>query len=147
LPDNQKVKVTLRQGAAEVTAEGTINDLIAQLDSLASLVRDASEKLQEDDEIKEGGVSESQTSEEISAIDIPAIKPTKSTTDNLRLLFSTPWGKKQRTLGEIMKALEVNAVPDNTSNVNRYLTRLVQAGFLRRLQKEGKWAYFQIPQQ
>ena len=51
-----------------------------------------------------------------------------------------------RTVAEVVKALEVNAVPDSVPAVNVYLTRLVQIGILRRIRKEGKWAYFKLPE-
>jgi len=49
-------------------------------------------------------------------------------------------------VAEVVKALEVNAVPDSVPAVNVYLTRLVQIGILRRIRKEGKWAYFKLPE-
>ena len=88
------------------------------------------------------------STEEISktpTADIPAIKPTKRTMENLETLFSTPWGKTPRPIAEVMKALEVNAAPDQWSSVAVYMTRLVQKGVLRRIEKDGKWAYFKIP--
>lgn len=76
---------------------------------------------------------------------IPVIKPSKKTMENLELLFNTPWGRTPRSVAEVMKALEVNAVPDQPSKVALYLARLVSRGKLRRIEKEGKWVYFQVP--
>jgi hypothetical protein len=45
-----------------------------------------------------------------------------------------------------MKALEVNAAFDRIESVNVYLVRLVKRGTVRRIQKEGKWAYFKVPE-
>jgi predicted transcriptional regulator len=45
-----------------------------------------------------------------------------------------------------MKALEINAVSDTANAVNIYLTRLVKRGILRRIEKEGKWAYLKLPE-
>lgn len=89
-----------------------------------------------------------QTGEEappISAEGIPVIKPTKRTIANIELLLATPWGRTPRTASEIMRALEVNAVPDTPEKVRVYLGRLVSSAKLARIDKEGKFAYFKRP--
>lgn len=88
------------------------------------------------------------TEEEVagtSATDIPVIKPTKKTIENLALLFGTPWGRTPRSLAEAARALEVNAVPDRIVIISNNLIRLVKRGSLRRILKDGKWVYFSIP--
>jgi len=80
----------------------------------------------------------------VSTSDIPTIRPSKSTTENLINIFQTPWGRQPRTLAEVIKALETNAVPDTPEKVSVYLARLVKKGFLRRIEKDGKWAYFHV---
>lgn len=76
---------------------------------------------------------------------IPAITASKSTIANIQSLFDTTWGRTPRTLAEVVKALEINGVPDRASSISRDLRRLVQRGFLRRIEKEGKYSYFRLP--
>jgi hypothetical protein len=81
----------------------------------------------------------------ISTAEIPVIKPTKKTIANIEQLFETTWGRTPRLASEVMKALEVNSAPDTPEKVRVYLGRLFSSGKLRRLEKEGKYAYFRPP--
>jgi hypothetical protein len=143
------IKLVIRRKGFKVFTEGTIASIYKEIDSLADFTDEVAEKLEVPEESPmeeaEPPVSREEV-EKIPTADIPAIKSSKSTTENLALLFDTPWGRTPRTLAEIMKALEVNAVPDKTSSVNVYLRRLVQKGALRRLEKEGKYVYFKLPE-
>lgn len=129
------VRLTVKQGGLEITAEAPVGRLLAELDGLAELFKNALEKF------SVGGLPQREREEEY-----PSIKPSKSTTDNLQALFNTAWGQTPRSLAEVSKALEVNGVPDSPSNVTVYLKRLVAKGFLRRILKNGKYYYYKIPE-
>ena len=142
------IKLVVKGKGFEISAEGTISSLGRELDALAEFRDKVAEKL----EIVEEGpevIPEAMPSAEEVAItptaDIPVIKPSKSTMGSLESLFNTPWGRTPRFVSEVMKALEVNAVYDSRSSVTVYLTRLVRRGKLRRIEKQGKWAYFKPP--
>jgi hypothetical protein len=144
-----QIKLIVRRKGFDIFTKGTISSIYKELDALSKFTNEVAQKLGmvEEAPITEGEVTT--TVEEVAKIptaDIPAIKPSKKTIDNLESLFSTPWGRTPRTLAEIMKALEVNAIPDKMSSVNVYLTLLIQRGKLRRIEKEGKWAYFKLPE-
>ena len=143
------VKLVIRRKGFKIFAEGTISSIYKELDSLVDFTDKVAEKLEVAEEIviEEAGPQVSREEvEKIPTTDIPAIKSSKSTTENLMSLFDTPWGRTPRTLAEIMKALEVNAVPDKVTSVNVYLRRLIQRGLLRRIEKEGKYVYFRLPE-
>jgi len=145
---NMPIKLVVRRKGFKILTEGTISSIYKELDALAEFTGNVAEKLEISDE--EPAEPESAISpEEVAKVpttDIPAIKPTKRTIESLESLFDTPWGRTPRSLPEIMKALEVNAVYDRVQSVNVYLVRLVQRGVLRRIEKEGKWAYFKVPE-
>ena len=155
IPDKKSdlvVKVIIRRSGFEIAAKGTIASLSTEINSIAEFADLVSEKLSreqiptaEEEAEAETPVSHEEV-EKIPTADIPAIKSSKSTMDNLSALFDTPWGRTPRTLAEVMKALEVNAIPDKVQVVNVYMTRLVQRGKLRRLEKEGKYVYFKLPE-
>jgi predicted transcriptional regulator len=75
----------------------------------------------------------------------PSIKAASSTTENITALFETPWGRNPRTVADVIKALETNAVPDNPDSVATYLARLVKKQILRRVRKAGKYQYYKVP--
>ena len=75
----------------------------------------------------------------------PMIKASRSTMDNVQSLFETLWGQRPRTVADVLKALEANAVPDTTTSVAVCLMRLVKRHVLRRTQKSGKWQYYKLP--
>ena len=125
----------------ELSTVGDLPSLESQLDKIFSFVEKLNEKF---------GIepTEIPTEEELSSVvteDVPAIKPTRSTTENIRLLFASDWGKKPRTLAEVLKALEINTVPDKAPSVNVALNRLVNTGLLRRIERDGLYHYFKLP--
>jgi len=143
------IKLVVKRKGFEISAEGTISSIGRELDALANFTDKVAEKLEIAEEISIAEAEPLPSAEEVSktpTADIPVIKPSRKTMENLESLFNTPWGKTPRSVAEVIKALEVNAVPDRASSVNIYLTRLVQRGILRRIEKEGKWAYFRLPE-
>lgn len=147
------VKLLIKRKGYEIATEGTIEKLSTEIEALASFAEAVTENLDTGETETEPQAEEAEVElpvskedvEKIPTSDIPAIKSSKSTIENISSLFDTPWGKTPRTLAEIMKALEVNAVPDKIQSVNVYMRRLVQRGALRRLDKEGKYVYFKLP--
>lgn len=143
------VKLVVRRKGFEISTEGTISSISKQLDALTEFTDKVAEKLEIIEEVPLAEPEVVPSAEEIAktpTADIPVIKASKSTIDNLDSLFSTPWGRTPRSFAEIMKALEINAVPDRSGAISRDLYRLVQKGKLRRIEKEGKWAYFKLPE-
>jgi len=142
------VKLVVRRRGFEISTEGTISSIYKELDALTEFTDKVAEKLEIIEEVPPVEPEAIPSAEEIAKMptaDIPVIKASRSTIENLDSLFSTPWGRTPRSFAEIMKALEVNAVPDRSGAISRDLYRLVQKGKLRRIEKEGKWAYFKLP--
>ena len=134
------VKVVLRVGDNEVSAEGRIDTVYERIGEIAQALSEISEQVA-------AMSTEEKEETEISTSDIPVIKASRSTADNILALFSTSWGRKPRTLDEVSKALEVNGVPITKESISVYLLNLIRRGVLRRLSKEGKYAYYKIPEE
>jgi hypothetical protein len=133
------VRLTVKLGGIEVNVEASIDRLLAELDKILELVKQLSSRLpaKVEEEIQPTVRGETE---------YPAIKPSRSSMENLQSLFSTSWGQTPRSLSDVTKALEINGVPDSPSNVTVYLKRLVARGFLRRILREGKYYYYKIPE-
>ncbi len=145
--EGEHIPITLKikRKGFEVIIQGDIPTITRQLDALSEFMEALDEKLHVGAEKVE--VERPPSLQELSSVstsDIPTIRPSKSTTENLINIFQTPWGRQPRTLAEVIKALETNAVPDTPEKVSVYLARLVKKGFLRRIEKDGKWAYFHV---
>lgn len=145
LPESDlPVELSLRVGGLQINAKGTITELSKQISSISQFAEFASSKL-----LDLGTVLTDETAataaEESTAVEPPVIKVTNSTTENVRTLFNTPWGKTPRNLGDVTNALEVNAAPDSSANIAGALLGLVKAGEFRRLKKSGMWHYFRVP--
>lgn len=141
--------LSIRGKGFKISVQGTISEIYKELDTLVCFADSVSEKLVTGEELVTVEMEQAVSKEEVEktpTADIPSIKSSKRTIDNLESLFGTPWGKTPRTLAEIVKALEVNAIPDRMESVNVYLRRLVQRGKLRRIEKEGKFVYFKLPE-
>ena len=131
-----KARLTVKLGPLEVSFEGSVGELLSEIDLMGQLVERLSEKF---------SMKPFKPAFE-EAEGYPVIKPAKSTMENLQAIFNTQWGATPRSLSEVTKALEVNGVPDSPSNITVYLKRLVNRGFLRRILKDGKYFYYKVPE-
>jgi len=142
------VTLLIKGKSFEISTEGKTSDLYEELDTLIQFADAVSKKLGTKIESVETSNSTITTRE--TALDvakIPLIKPSKNIVENIKLLFDTPWGKTLRKNAEVAKALEVNAVPVDNNQMSKYLTRLVRRGYLRRIEKEGQYHYYKVPEQ
>lgn len=142
------IKLIIKRKGFEIFAEGTLSSIEKELDALADFADAVAEKLEiaEETPTAEAVVPSPEEISKTPSADVPVIKASRRTMDNLESLFNTPWGRTPRSVAEVIKALEVNAVPDRANSVAIYLNRLVQRGKLRRIEKEGKWAYIKLPE-
>ena len=141
---NLNVKLSLKSGGVEVTGEGTITDLGKEISAMKGLL-DLAAGGTPGSQIAEASEAASVSSTEFNA-EAPVIRASKSTTENIRSLFGTPWGRTPRGVSDVMSALENNAIPDRIESVNMALLREVKRGFLRRLKRDGKWVYYKVPE-
>jgi hypothetical protein len=143
------VRLTVRGRDFEITVEGSIEDLRARLEDLFKFASEVSEKIIIEDGGEESAErsSSEETESAVKVADNPVIKATPSTTENLRALFNTPWGRMPRSLEEIAKALEVNTLFDKRENIGSALVKLTtKRGYLRSIMRDGKRCYYRIPQ-
>lgn len=142
------IKLVVRRKGFEISIEGTLSSIYEELDVLTEFTNKVAERLEIVEEMPPAELEIIPSAEEVARTptsDIPVIKPSRRTMENLESLFKTPWGRAPRSVAEVMKALEVNAVPDRVETVSTYLRRLVVKGELRRIKREDKWGYFKIP--
>jgi len=137
---NLQVEMILKSGGLEIRTKGSISELAEEISSISEFAKWAASKLARAEEA--AGPS---GPEEPSGLGPPVIKASKNTSDNIRALFATPWGKVPKGMEEVTKALEVNAVPASPSLIGMSLIGLVKKGELRRVKKEGKWIYYRTP--
>jgi hypothetical protein len=146
------IKLVIKLRSFEISAEGTIASIASELDSLVNLASSVREKLEPNEKTvtflvdeDEAPISEAEIAKAPTA-EIPSIKATKSTSANLEALFETSWGRTPHTLAEIMKALQVNAIPDVSTSVQPVLINLIHQGKIRRIKDQGRYVYFKLPE-
>ncbi|MGD0071774.1 MAG: hypothetical protein ABSB71_09485 [Candidatus Bathyarchaeia archaeon] len=148
---NLPIKLVIRSKSFEVTTEGTIASIANEIDSLVDFIKSIREQLEPEEKTiptsteEEPIITEAEIAKAPTA-EIPSIKATKSTSANLEALFETSWGRTPHTIAEIMKALEVNAIPDVPTSVQPVLINLIQKGKIRRIKDQGKYVYFKLPE-
>lgn len=72
---------------------------------------------------------------------IPQILSVQGCPDALRALMKTDWGKQPRSMKEIKKALDVNALYFSKGILSGTLTAMTKRGELRRIKEDGRWKY------
>jgi hypothetical protein len=138
----REIEFVIKSESFEITTRGAVADIARDLPGLAKFASQAEKEI-----VSLGVATPTPEGEETPPpSDAPVIKPQKSTTDNIRSLFGTTWGRRPRALDQVCSALELNAVPDRRDNVNVYLRRLVKSGYLRRLKKGTQWSYYKVPE-
>jgi hypothetical protein len=134
------VNLTLRGANYELSVQASASKLMHDLDDIKRLAGKAARTLS-----GPMGASVPDLGPGVSFEEAPSIKAAKSTRDNIQALFETDWGRKSRTVADVVKALEANAVPDTTTSTSVYLNRLVKKGILRRIRKGGRYEYYLLP--
>lgn len=140
-----RFNLVIKGNSYELSTSGTLSEISSQITEIAEFIQSLNENIgladietfetPTDDEIREAPTDE-----------VPVIRATRSTQENITLLFNTEWGRTPRSSAEVARALEMNAVPDQAGAVSVYLRRLTQRGVLRRIQREGRYHYIVIPE-
>jgi hypothetical protein len=86
-------------------------------------------------------ISEEQVSLTIKSEECPKISAGLGCTEAIKALLQTEWGRQPRTMNEIEDALKTNALYFSKGTLSGTLTLMTKAGHLRRIKKDGKWAY------
>lgn len=71
----------------------------------------------------------------------PEMPPVQGCSDAIRVLMKTDWGKQPRSMSEIKKALEANALHFSKGTLSGTLTTMTKRGDIRRVKKDGRWKY------
>ena len=72
---------------------------------------------------------------------IPRIRAVQGCPDALRALMKTDWGGQPRSMKEIKKALDANALYFSKGILSGTLTTMTKRGELQRVKEEGRWKY------
>jgi len=75
---------------------------------------------------------------------IPPLGRPSTTTEALSLLFKSDWGKKPRSLAQIMNALEANGLYYKTAVVAKVLVDLIKKKEIRRLGARRNYRYVAV---
>jgi hypothetical protein len=87
-------------------------------------------------------LSETQaTSQLLVQEEAPMLQPGLGCSDAIKALLQTDWGKQPRSMSEIKKALEINALYVSKGTLSGTLSFLTRHGDLRRFKKAGTWVY------
>lgn len=87
-------------------------------------------------------LSETQaTSQMVVQEEAPMLQPGLGCSDAIKALLQTEWGKQPRSMSEIKKALEINALYVSKGTLSGTLSFLTKHGDLRRFKKAGAWVY------
>ncbi len=134
MSDEVYLKVVLRRSGGtvlKIEVRGSREDVDYFLEKVVSLSQFEAEVLEPSDEVQ---------GEEELEIDLPSIKIERG--DNLpsilRKMFDSEWGRKPRTLKEVIDALASMGQYFNKSTVAVTLKRLVERGELRRIKGDDK---------
>lgn len=82
--------------------------------------------------------------EEISGVfnqGVPEVPSVQGCSDAIRALMETDWGKHPRSMNEIKRALEANALYFSKGSLSGTLTTMTKRGVLQRVKKDGRWRY------
>jgi hypothetical protein len=91
--------------------------------------------------LKTLSASEETQASEISDVSIPEIVA-QGCSEATRMLMETEWGKRPRSMNEIKKALETNALYFSKGTLSGTLTAMVKKGELHRVKEDGRWKYY-----
>jgi len=71
----------------------------------------------------------------------PLMPSVKGCSDAIKILMGTDWGRHPRSMNEIKKALEANALYFSKGSLSGTLTVMTKKGELQRVKENGRWRY------
>jgi hypothetical protein len=72
---------------------------------------------------------------------LPEISSVHGCTEAIRALMNSNWGRQSRSMNDIKRALESNALHFSKGTLSGTLTELTKKGDLRRIRKNSRWRY------
>ena len=130
-------QIELKKGPITIRLSGTSTpDLIAAIDDALSMIKTIEEKTPTLE-----ASSLPLTEELLKLKGMPKLQNPTSIRDAISQLMASKWGKTPRVLGEIMAAMETNAVFYPKRSVTSELSRMTRSGLLRRLQSPKGYRY------
>jgi hypothetical protein len=134
--------IRVRIGEKEIEIQGSKEDVLETFDKkLPSIIEKASDAFDIIEEAKSAEVSAPPKEVAMKEAPYPSISGVSGCSDGVIKLFSTEWGKKPRTIGEIKAALEANTLFYPVTTVSGVLVGLVRQGKLRRWKTAGGYVY------
>lgn len=90
----------------------------------------------------QGDVTKEGSSFSESDDNVPKLSGNIGCTEAVRLALSSNWGKKMpRSMMELQNVFEKNALFFSRGTLSGVLTYMTRTGQIRRLERQGKWAY------
>jgi len=75
-------------------------------------------------------------------VEMPALAGNLGCNDAIRSALASTWGRNEpRSMTELQQAFEANALFFSAGTLSGALTYLTKNGTIRRIDKDGKWAY------
>ncbi|MEM2971144.1 MAG: hypothetical protein QW270_01795 [Candidatus Bathyarchaeia archaeon] len=136
---NEHSRISVRLGEFQIELEGTHANVLSLMGKpLYEFIKELQKVVGEIP-----SVEEVKTVEEVPPTEYPPPLGKPSTLGEAlrKLMVETGWGRKPRSLGEIMTALETNGLYHKPATVATTLVYLVKNGTLRRLGSRGNFKY------
>lgn len=128
-------QIELKKGPLLIRIVGTtIQEISDAFDDALVFLEEAEKKLT--------NLERDSTIEGLKELDgIPTLKNPGSIREAVSQLMTSDWGKTPKTLGEILDAMETNAVFYPKSSVSSELSRMTRSGILRRIRTAQGFRY------
>lgn len=139
MDENNRSRVVIRIGDVQIELEGKHSNVKSLMGkSLFKFIRSLQEVIGE----LPSTISETpEVAEETAKEFPPQLGKVATMSEALSMLFKKDWGKKPRTLEEIMNVLEVNGLYYKKSAVATQLVHMMRKRELRRFGKKGSYKY------
>ena len=141
----------MKKADAEVEIEGPqkeVSDVLTHIDKYAdNFLKTFTNSKLVDKLSSVTAISSAETSEAESTqvFDPPILGKTRSTSEALRRLLQSPWGRRPHTLREFVEALKVNGMSIPSTSLSGYLTDFAQRGDVRRRGTRRGYEYTPTP--
>ena len=74
-------------------------------------------------------------------VQIPQLEGATGCSEAVRVALGSEWGRTPRTMAELQPMFELSALFFSAGTLSGVLNHLTRSGQVRRLEKEGRWAY------
>jgi len=137
-----KTEVELKIGIATIRIQGELSSIENQIEEIKKLILKINDVFTPEIQLRHTSEKGTIPGPSSGPLHLPEVSPSAGLREAIRSVLSSDWGKiTPRTKSEIAEILKLSAIHYPDSTIRSTLSQLTRKGELRRVRRDGIYAY------